>query len=111
MKALLSLALAVAVALCFTVGLRSDDSKAVTLKGKVMCAKCELKEAKKCTTVIVVKEDGKEVTYYFKDKGASEEHHEPVCGGGKKEASVTGTVAEADGKKWITPTKVEYVKN
>jgi hypothetical protein len=111
MKALLSRSLALAVALCFTLGSRSDDSKPVTLKGQVMCAKCELKEAKKCTTVIVVKEDGKEVTYYFKDKGASEEHHEPVCGGGKKEASVTGLVAEDKGKKWITPTKVEYVKN
>jgi hypothetical protein len=60
----------------------------------------------------VVKEDGKEVTYFFKDKGASEEHHEPVCGGGKKEGSVTGVVATDDkGKKWVTPSKVEYVKN
>jgi predicted DNA-binding antitoxin AbrB/MazE fold protein len=49
-----------------------------------MCAKCELKEGKKCQTVIRVKEDGQEVTYYFNDKGMKEDYHEPVCGGGRK---------------------------
>ena len=34
----------------------------VALKGKVMCAKCALKEAEKCQTVIKVKEGGKEIT-------------------------------------------------
>ena len=111
MKTVLSLCLALAVALCFTVGIRADDSKPVTVKGTIMCAKCELKQAKKCQTVVVVKEDGKEVTYFFKDKGASEEHHEPVCGGGKKEGTVTGVVMSENGKKWIKPDKVEYSKN
>jgi hypothetical protein len=86
------------------------EKKVVTLKGVIMCAKCELNEASKCQTVIRVKEDGKEVTYYFKDKGNKEEYHEAVCGGGRKEGTVTGTVAVKDGKKWITPTKVEYAK-
>ena len=71
---------------------------------------CELKEVKKCQTVIRVKEDGKEVTYYFNDKGNKEDYHEPVCGGGRKEGTVTGTVFEKDGKKWITPKNVEYAK-
>jgi hypothetical protein len=84
--------------------------KEVTLKGKIMCAKCELKEAKKCLTVIKVKEDGKEVTYYFNDKGNKEEYHEAVCGGGQKDGTVTGIVMVKDGKKWITPRKVEYAK-
>ena len=98
------------VALSFLVlGLKAEDKKEVTLKGEIMCAKCELKEAKKCQTVIVVKEDDKDVTYYFKDKGTKEEYHEAVCGGGRKEGSVKGTVSEKDGKKWITPSKVEYV--
>ena len=84
--------------------------KEVTLKGKVMCAKCELKEGKKCQTVIKVKEDGKDVVYYFLDKGAKEDYHEEVCGGGQKEATVVGMVTEKDGKKWVTPKKVEYAK-
>ncbi|SRR5229473_6106480 len=110
MKTLCSVALAVTFALFWVVGLRADDKREVTLKGEVLCAKCELKEAKKCQTVIVVKKDGQEITYYFKDKGNKESYHEKVCGGGREEATVTGTVSEKDGKKWITPSKVEYAK-
>jgi hypothetical protein len=107
----LSLLLVLAVFCLFVGGVQAAD-KEVTLKGEIMCAKCELKEkgAKKCQTVIKVKEDGKEVAYYFNDKGAKEEYHEKVCGGGREEGVVTGTVAVKDGKKWITPTKVEYAK-
>ena len=90
-------------------GLRAAD-KETTLKGTIQCAKCSLKEAKKCQNAIVVKKDGKEVTYYFDDKGAGEEYHEPVCGGDKKEGTVIGVVSEKDGKKIIKPTKVEYAK-
>ena len=112
MKKLLSVSLALAVAVVLVGVLRADDKekKEVTLKGEIMCAKCELKEAKKCTNAIVVKEDGKEVTYLFKDKGKSETYHEEVCGGGRKEGTVTGVVSEKDGKKYITPSKVEYAK-
>jgi hypothetical protein len=91
-------------------GLRADDKKEVTLKGTILCAKCALKEAKKCQTAIQVKEDDKTVTYYFDDKGMKEEYHEEVCGGARKEGTVKGTVFEKDGKKWIKPTKVEYAK-
>ena len=108
MKSAWSMLLAVAVFCLFTLSLQA--AKEVTLKGEVMCAKCELKQGSKCQNVIKVKEDGKEVTYYFKDKGNKEEYHEAVCGGGSKEATVIGTVTEKDGKKWITPNKVEYAK-
>jgi hypothetical protein len=83
--------------------------KEVTLKGKIMCAKCalKLKGVTKCQTVIQVQEDSKEVTYFFLDRGNKETWHEEVCGGGKKEGTVTGTVSEKDGKKWIKPSKVE----
>jgi hypothetical protein len=84
--------------------------KEVTLKGTILCAKCELKETAKCQTAIRVQEGGKEVTYYFLDRGKKEDYHEEVCGGGRKEGTVTGTVAEKEGKKYITPRKVEYVK-
>ena len=110
MKTAISVLLTLAVALAFVAGLQAARNKEVTLKGTIMCAKCALKEAKKCQTVIRAKEEGKEVIYYFDDKGNKEEYHEEVCGGAKKEGTVTGTVFEKDEKKWIKPTKVEYAK-
>src|SRR4051812_23039718 len=82
--------------------------KEVTLTGKIMCAKCELKETAKCQTAIRVTEGGKQVTYYFVDKGASETYHEAVCGSGQKDGKVTGVVSEKNGKKLIVPTNVVY---
>ncbi len=97
------------VAICLlALSARAQEPKQVTLKGTIMCAHCELKEGSKCQTVVRVKEDGKEVTYYFKDKGSKESYHEAVCGGGRKEGTVVGTISEKDGKKWIVPSKVEY---
>ena len=87
-----------------------DKGKQVTLKGDLLCAKCALGQATECTTAIQVKEGDKTVTYLLDDKGSAEEHHEPICGGGKKEGTVTGTVSERDGKKYVKPTKVEYAK-
>lgn len=103
----------IAVVLVVAAGARADDKgdkKEVTLKGTILCAKCALKEAKKCQTAVQVKEGGKTVTYYFDDKGMKEEYHEPVCGGDRKDGTVVGTVHEHDGKKMIKPTKVEYAK-
>jgi hypothetical protein len=87
-----------------------DDKKEVTLKGSILCARCALKEAKKCQNAIQVTEGDKTVTYYLDDQGMKEKYHEPVCGGDKKEGTVTGTVSTKDGKKFIKPTKVEYAK-
>jgi len=93
-------------------GLRADDKKEVTLKGTILCAKCALKAegVTKCTTAIQVKENGKDVIYYFDDKGSKEEYHEEVCGGAKKEGTVTGVLHMHDGKNYIKPSKVEYAK-
>ena len=92
------------IAACLLVAGATAADKEVTLKGQITCAKCELKEAKKCETVIQVTEGDKVVTYYFMDKGNKETYHKNICQGEKK-GSVTGTVAEKDGKKWITPAK------
>src|SRR4051812_42082751 len=82
--------------------------KDVTLTGKVVCAKCGLKQTKKCANAIQVKEGGKEVVYLFLDKGMAEDYHESVCGSEGKDGTVTGVVSEKDGKKWITPKKVAF---
>jgi hypothetical protein len=100
---------ALALAGLVATGAHAAD-KEVTLKGKILCAKCELQETSKCVTAIKVKEAGKDVVYYFLDKGAREGYHEEVCGGGAKEGTVVGVVSEKGGKKWVTPRKVEYAK-
>jgi hypothetical protein len=106
----LLLAAFVAFAVLGTKAIAQD--KEVTLKGNILCAKCELKDKsfKKCTTAIQVKEGDKTVTYYLADKGHDEAYHEEICGGGSKIGTVVGTVTEKEGKKWITPKKVEYAK-
>jgi hypothetical protein len=84
--------------------------KEVTLKGTIVCGKCALKQTKKCSNAIQVKEDGKEVVYFFLDNGNKEDYHETICGSEGKEGTVTGVVSDEDGKKWIKPKKVEYTK-
>lgn len=90
--------------------IQADDKKEITLKGTILCAKCALKETKKCQNAIQVKDGDNTVTYHFDDKGTKEGYHESVCGGEKKEGTVTGTVTVKDGKQVIKPSKVEYAK-
>ncbi len=97
-----------AVALALVVGLTSVASAAdeKTLTGNIMCAKCTLKkaDAKECQDVLVVKAGDKATEYYI-TKNAVLTKFGHTCTG-EKGAVVTGTVAEKDGKTWITPTKM-----
>jgi hypothetical protein len=102
MKLVFALVLAVAAVAVSLTSTRAADDKEVTLKGTILCSKCELKETKSCGNAIRVKEDGKDVVYYFKDKGGKEPYHKTFCQG-PVEGSVKGTVSTKDGKKWITP--------
>jgi len=103
MRAALSVALALTLGLVMSARVSAAD-KEVTLKGTLLCAKCELKETEKCVNAIRVKEDGKDVVYYFDDKGNKESYHKKICQK-PAEGSVTGTVSEKDGKKYIKPAK------
>jgi hypothetical protein len=90
-------------------GVRAVDDKKpadkpVTLKGIIVCTKCELGETSDCGHAIKVKDDGKELIYYFADKGKTEPYHGTVCTAATP-GSVTGVVSEKDKKKIITPTK------
>jgi len=107
MRSVLVASFALAIALCASVSLRAEEKKEVTLKGQVVCA-CELGQGQACHAVVLVKDGDTEVTYYFRDAG-KDTYHESVCGHGRRDATVTGLVAEENGKKWITPSKVEYV--
>jgi len=88
------------------------EGKTETLEGSLVCGKCKLKETKTCSNVLVVKDakdEKKEIKYYLDDKGAKAEYHGEICQG-PKDAKVTGTVSEKDGKKTITDAKVEFKK-
>jgi hypothetical protein len=82
-----------------------------TLTGSVMCAKCALKkaDAKECQDVLVVKDAKGEAKEYYIAKNAVLEKFGHTCSG-EKPATVTGTVAEKDGKTWITATRMDEEK-
>ena len=104
MKLVFTLVMAVAAVAVSLTSARAADDKEVTLKGTILCAKCELKETPACANAIRVKEEGKDVVYYFKDKGGKEPYHKACCQA-PVDGSVKGVVSEKDGKKWITPAK------
>lgn len=110
MRTAFSTLLCLMVGFILATGLQAQDKKEKELKGEICCAKCELKEADKCATVIKVKEkDGdkvKDVVYYF-DQKAHKKYHGKVCQE-VKEGTVTGKIEEKDGKKIITVTKLEW---
>jgi phosphosulfolactate phosphohydrolase-like enzyme len=109
MKTIAKLGLALAlVAGLLAVATAGDET---TLTGKIMCAKCTLKkaDATKCQDVLVVEAGGQSTEYYV-EKNAVAEKFGHVCQG-TKAAVVTGTVTEKDGKKWISPSKMEETKS
>jgi hypothetical protein len=80
----------------------------VTLEGRVVCAKCTLKraDAKECQNVLLVAgEDGKDAEYYVTRNDVDARFGE-VCTDVRK-ATVTGTISERDGRKWITASRME----
>jgi hypothetical protein len=106
MRTSLKVGLSLAVVLGFMVLARAEDKKAEgkeeTLKGTITCAKCDLKLAKACHTVIKVKD-----TVYWFDAASSKKNHKPICMEAK-EGTVTGVVSEKDGKKIIKVSKVKF---
>ena len=88
-----------------------DEGAAVTVTGKIVCAKCSLKkaDAKECQNVIVADNNGKTVEYYLAKNALTEEFGH-VCKG-EKNVVATGTVADKDGKTWLTASKLEQPKS
>jgi hypothetical protein len=110
------LGLFVVFALALSVVAADKDSSASssgseqTLKGTVACAKCTFKVETDCNIAIQVKDGDKETLYYF-----DADSHKKYMGGDKSvtnfctkkaECTVTGTVTEKDGKKWIHVNKL-----
>jgi hypothetical protein len=107
LKLMLALLAGLAIASTTTV-LAADD---VTITGNMVCGKCTLHETTSCQNVVQVTEDGKTVNYYLKQNDVSKAAHDPICGGGSEKVTVTGTVKEKDGKKTMTPSKIDVVKS
>jgi hypothetical protein len=109
MRKLCSMLAVLALVLCIT-AVQADEKKAddkeVTLKGTLQCAKCHLKKASKCETVIVVKEKDKEVVYWL-DEASHKKNHSQICTK-KKEGEVKGKVSKDGDKLIITATEVTF---
>lgn len=106
MKAAFSTLLGLTFVFVAVAAITAADEKGKTLKGSITCAKCDLGKEKKCMTVIVTKEDGKDVVYYF-DAKSNGKYHKDICKSAKK-GTVTGDVSEKDGKKVVKVTDLKY---
>jgi hypothetical protein len=110
MKAMLRLAVVAAFAMLVAAPahLPAAVTFEETFKGTLVCAQCGLKkpDAHECQDVLLV-DDGKGGTaeYYITKNDVAQKAGEACTL--KIPATVTGTVAEKDGKTWLTPTKIE----
>ncbi len=111
MKTISRLALAIAVVCMFAYAAQAGEGKEVTLKGDIACAHCTFHAAgvKDCQDALqVTNADGTKALYMIaKNEVLTKFGH--TCQG-TKSVTVTGTVAEKGGQKWITATKIEEMK-
>ena len=88
----------------------AEEGSAKTIKGEAKCAKCSLKEADKCQTVIQAEDSsGKKVTYYLEDNDVAKKFHKEICQETKK-VTATGTVKKEHGKEMLTVSKIDVDK-
>ena len=86
-----------------------SKGKEITVKGEAQCAKCNLKTATECQTVIISEKDGKKTTYYLAKNAVSDKFHEEVCKV-PKAAEVTATCKKEGDKLVLTASKAEVTK-
>jgi hypothetical protein len=79
----------------------------VTLKGELVCAKCFLKkpDAKECQDVLLVKDAGGATAEYYITKNKVAQESGEACTQAIP-AVVVGAVADTDGRKWLTASKI-----
>jgi hypothetical protein len=105
MKALSRLGVALTLVLGL-VAMTTASAAETTLKGTLACGKCQLKKADKCQDVLTVTDAQGASTEYWIVKNEAAEKAGHQCQK-TAPATVTGEVAEKDGKKWITASKIE----
>ena len=107
MRKVVSAAAVVLLALaCWAVAGAADVS--VTLQGNIVCAKCTLKVegVDQCQSVLLVKNTAGKDTQYWLARNAVAEAFGDVCTD-IKPVTVTGSIEEKDGRKWIVATKID----
>lgn len=109
MKTMVKAALVLAVVVALGGLAFAGGEKEVTVSGDISCAKCTLKkaDAKECQDVLVAK--GANAGEYYLVKNEALEKFGHSCQGAKN-ATVTGTVKEKEGKMWLTAKKIEAAK-
>jgi hypothetical protein len=107
-KLLFAMALLLGLALVSVSPAYAADETTIT--GNMVCGKCTLHITDSCQNVVQVTENGKTVNYFLEQNDVSKAAHDPVCHGDTEKVSVTGKVTEKDGKKLLTPTKIDVLK-
>ena len=105
MKKLLSL-LSILAFVLSTAAFAASGGKEITIDGNACCAKCQLKEADTCQSVISVEKDGKKSVYYLADNAVAQAFHEKICKGAKP-ATATGVCVKVGDKLQFTATKAD----
>lgn len=79
-----------------------------TLSGSLMCAMCMLKkaDAHECQDVLVVTDTAGAKTEFYITKNDVAAKAGEACTQ-EIRATVTGTVTEKDGRKWLTASRIE----
>jgi len=86
-----------------------SKGKEITVSGKACCAKCCLKTATECETVLSVEKDGKKTTYHLAKNDVSEKFHSEICKA-PQSATVTATCKKEGDKLVLTCSKAELTK-
>ena len=78
-----------------------------TFKGEMVCAKCYLNkpDARECQDVLLVKDAAGKTTEYYITKNKVAQESGEACTQAIP-ATVSGTVKETDGRKWLTASKI-----
>ncbi len=107
MKTLTLLALTVLAIQGLSVSSRAEEVK---LSGVGACAKCVHSLTSKCQNAITVTgKDGKKEVILMEHNGVARDFHDTICQNEVK-ITATGTLAEQNGQKVLTPTKIVEAK-
>lgn len=84
-------------------------AESVKITGTATCAKCTLKVSADCETVIITQTGGVKEILEVANNKVAKDFHEKICRG-VANVEAEGEIIKQDGRKTITLTKIEVVK-